>query len=192
MAKTLSLRAARKLENKITKYMAANPVTKTFTYNVFDGREPLNLLQEEKLAAAKNLALHEDLLQLRSEIRRLIQKENSSALDDKIALRKLYLDMISFWKGLIAKKSDYDDVVTDTIFMGQVEAMKKNDPTASYRHTVSVTTIDSVLLKDINTKIHMANKKVEALDEELLSLNAKVTIILSNDQEELLNTIDLI
>ena len=168
--------------------MKANPVSTTLDFNIYDSREPQAVLEAARQTTLETISRNSHLMKIRSTIRTLIQSKNSESIDAKISERKYLLDMVSFWKSIATSVQTEE---AENVFIGQVTALR-SETRQSYRNTVRVTTLREDTISMLNQDVLAAKKRIEALDEELLQLNSRLTITISEADRQVLETLNLL
>ena len=179
----LSLRKARKLESRITNFEA--PETEvTIRVNSTDD-EVKSEVRKKREAFTKWLDDADKLLKLRYDIRAKIGRENSnSGIDDLITKRQRLKDQVN----MMSQYADYIRVSTDEIILDQLKNERESEGTMYSRKSASVSAFyftDDMVghVKDLREKL---KAEIEELDEDILALNNKQTIELSEAEVNLL------
>lgn len=179
----LNLRKARKLESRITNFAAPETVV-TIRVNS-ENEDVLAELTSRRDAFTKWMADAERLLSLRYDIRAKIGRENSiSGIDDLITKRQRLKDQYA----MLAPFVEYVSVSTDEIVIDQLKNERESEGTMYSRKSASVNVnyFTNEMVEFVKETREGIKSQIEEIDEEILALNNKRTIELSESDVELL------
>ena len=182
----VNLRTARKLEQKLLNYVGLHMDTTTHV-SAFDNIEADKLIEESRRFVADEVDKNLRVIQLRSNIRRLIQIANEeSGINHLISQRKLYVSVGSFVSTLLENNNHHgrDETVeiNATILTGKMTAARETKGNSYHSSDiVSFNSLSSDTAATLNKRMRDSIKQQEKIDEEILSLNVATTIVLSDE-----------
>jgi hypothetical protein len=179
----LTLRTARKLENKIS-----SKISEGIEYNVtFSAYDKSSV--EEKFVKANNNARIDvttalELTRVRYDIRRQIQQLNEeSGINQLVSERKKLIEILSIWKEVKGCVNVSNSPVSVEIIEGKLEAIRNGGITnansyTSPRDSVTVNVVTDEFAEDAEEAIHTLEKAIEEIEDNVLAANmgTKVTL----------------
>ncbi len=173
----VSLRKANTLQNSINEALKGIELKTTVSLNEFQNVS--EVIAEARTTTLANVVRRAVLLDALYEIRKSVSAANfQSGINDKLADVALFDKEVSFIDGLSRNGPQIDINVLN----GKIAkiANRVEDAYSSYNYEVSTSVFSTADIADFKSKISSAKKSKQALQDDLLELNIKTTIDLSD------------
>jgi uncharacterized protein YdcH (DUF465 family) len=184
----ITLRKASALQNSINEAIRNIKITTTIEINEF--QDPVATLQTANTTLFENDARRQKLLLALYNIRGLVGTANaSSGIDLKLATAAFVDKRISQLEDF----SSLSPLLEETVLVGKLEKIKnrKEESRASLYgrdDTVSTSVVSQEQINMAKAEIQNLKKQKQKINDEILELNIKTEIPLSDDVNELLKT----
>ena len=177
----ITLRKANAVQNSITEAIKAIKITGEAKLNEF--QEPTAELQKANSELFANDARRQKLLLSFYNIRGLVGQANASAGVDLALAKAAYIDKRI---GQLNEIAGFDVVTDLAVINGKIEKLKsgKDETRRSlygYESTVDTGVISTEQLAQVKTEIKNLKKQKQGLNDEILELNIKTEIPLSDE-----------
>jgi uncharacterized protein YdcH (DUF465 family) len=176
----ITLRKANAVQNSITEAIKAIKITGEAKLNEF--QEPTAELQKANSELFANDARRQKLLLSFYNIRGLVGQANASAGVDLALAKAAYIDKRI---GQLNEIAGFDVVTDLAVINGKIEKLKTGkDETRrlyGYESTVDTGVISTEQLAQVKTEIKNLKKQKQGLNDEILELNIKTEIPLSDE-----------
>jgi hypothetical protein len=181
----LTLRTARKLENKISSKIVEG-IGYNVTFSAYDKSSVEEIFSTACNNARINVKTALELTRVRYDIRRQIQQLNEeSGINQLVSERKKLIEFLSIWKEVKGLGDATNSPVSVEIIEGKLEAIRNSGITnsnsyASSRDSVTVNVVTDEFAKDAEEAIHMSEKAIEEIEDNILASNMGTKVTLSD------------
>lgn len=193
----LTLRAARKLETKITKHLEETPVNVGAKVRVNSSAdEVVKTLDSAQAKAKEEIADRVKLVEVKYSIRQKIADANHSAGINALITEKVQCEQkVNQIKAIVGTPARLSkDEIADTLKLGQTKLA--NGSQGRYGEDASVSTTLSVFTQeelDAYKKDRVTSaKRIEAIEDQLTELNASTKVEVEDESVKLLQKYDLV
>jgi hypothetical protein len=204
----ISLRAARRLENRINEKLRET-IDTTRSLNIFqhsrvDGSSGIERVSVPDIAElvmearSKTEAEIEDrlaLINVRSRLRREIGETNEDfGINENVARRKAILEESAFIQDIILRASNEDEELDAAGVANKIRALRQNPSRISYDYNenVSISTISFAYADSLRERKRALTKALEEVEDKLAALNTGTVITLSEADEKFLVKLGLL
>lgn len=183
----LTLRSARKLENKI-----ANQIPEPSDFGIeispYDKNSINDTINNAFTQSRIDVETATKLMTIRSVLRRQIQSLNEeSGINELISNRKLTIDVMNFYRSLLAVASSWTEPNVD-IVDGKLEAIREGKVSSYVRDNIHVSALSAEHVKEIEGLIKSLEKRIEQYDDNILETNMGTKVELNEQDVQFLQS----
>lgn len=185
----VSLKEARRTERRIGEYLNNTSHKIYANVNIYSEQSVISKIDEEKKKTEDSINNTVELINARSEIRRIIQTTNeTSGINEKIAARENYINLLGLWQDI---NNAGDNIIPVAQIVNEIKHKLKNPDTYT-SNIVGFSPITEELKEYAMVEIRNNRRNIDECDDNLAALNATTKIEISDRIYKLLQDLNII